>query len=208
MTIKLAKFLSYILHPVFMPLYLILIFKTFTPLPLFYSFFAVKSFIALLVIVFLYTTVFPIGLVLWLRKSKAVSDIEISNPSERPKVYLITSAFYIALGYFLYSKGGLLEPTSFLIIIMVINIIGLAIISLKEKISAHISALAGILGMCFAIYLKYAEQTLFIPILGIILILGLLSSARLILGAHNQRQVIGGLVWGSLTGFIGIIYLF
>lgn len=191
-----------------MPLYLILIFKTFTPLPLFYSFFTTKSFIALVAIVFLYTAIFPIGLVLWLRKSKAISDIEISNPSERPKVYIITSAFYIALGYFLYSKGGLLEPTSFLIIIMVVNILGLAIISLKEKISAHISAFAGILGMCFAVYLKYAEQTLFIPILGIILILGILASSRLLLGAHNQRQIIGGLVWGSVTGFIGVIYLF
>ena len=84
----------------------------------------------------------------------------------------------------------------------------LAGVSLKEKISAHISAFAGILGMCFAVYLKYAEQTLFIPILGIILVLGILASSRLLLGAHNQRQIIGGLVWGSVTGFIGVIYLF
>jgi hypothetical protein len=145
--------------------------------------------------------------VFWLNKTKSISDFEISRQNERPKVYLITSGFYISLAYFLYSKGGLLEPTAFLTVIMVINILGLAIFSFKEKISAHASALACILAVVIAVYIKYAEQTLYLPILGLILILGASSTARLTLGAHTIKQITLGIVWGLLTGFLGVVYL-
>jgi hypothetical protein len=190
-----------------MPVYLLLCFRVFAPLPLFYSFFSPKSFLALVVIMMLYTAVFPGILVFWMRRAKLVSNIEISNQVERPKVYLITSAFYISLGYFLYSKGGLLEPTSYLVFTMVINILGLGIISLKEKISAHVSAVAGILGMSIAIFIKFGEYSLFVPILFLIVLTGILASSRLILGAHNLKQIGFGFVWGFLTGFVGLYYM-
>lgn len=190
-----------------MPVYLLLCFRFFAPLPLFYSFFTPKSFIALVVIMFLYTAVFPGILVFWMQRAKVVSDIEITNQTERPKVYLITSAFYISLAYFLYSKGGLLEPTSFLVFTMIINILGLGLISLKEKISAHVSAIAGILGMAIAIFIKFGEYSLFKPILFLILLTGILASARMILGAHNLKQIALGFGWGLLTGFVGLYYM-
>ncbi len=207
MQFKVSKFLSYVLHPVFMPTYLVLILKTFAPLSLFYSFFTLKSFAVFISIIFLYTAVLPILLVFWLNKTKAVSDIEISKTKERPKVYLITSGFFISLAYFFYSKGGLLEPTSFLITIMVVNILGLSVFSIKEKISAHTSALACILGITFTVYIKFVEQNLYLPILGLILILGILSSSRLILGAHTLKQITFGILWGVFTGILGTIYL-
>ncbi|MBP6619632.1 MAG: hypothetical protein KA188_05225, partial [Leadbetterella sp.] len=77
----------------------------------------------------------------------------MSNTKERPKVYLITSGFFISLAYFFYSKGGLLEPTAFLIAIMVVNILGLALFSIKEKVSAHASALACILAVTITVYI-------------------------------------------------------
>jgi hypothetical protein len=111
------------------------------------------------------------------------------------------------LAYFFYSKGGLLEPTSFLITIMVVNILGLAVFSIKEKISAHTSALACILGITVTVYIKFVEQNLYLPILGLILILGILSSSRLILGAHTLKQITFGILWGVFTGILGTIYL-
>lgn len=207
MQLKVSKFLSYVLHPVFMPTYLVLILKVFAPLSLFYSFFTLKSFAVFISIIFLYTAVFPILLVFWLNKTKSVSDIEMSNTKERPKVYLITSGFFISLSYFFYSKGGLLEPTAFLIAIMVVNILGLALFSIKEKISAHASALACILAVNFTVYIKFVEQNLYLPILGLVLLLGILSSSRLILGAHTLKQIALGIVWGLFTGVLGTIYL-
>ncbi|HLO43118.1 MAG TPA: hypothetical protein VK175_02220 [Leadbetterella sp.] len=207
MQLKISKLLSYVLHPVFMPTYLILLLKLFAPLPLFYSFFSIKSFTVFIAIIFVYTAIFPILLVLWLNKTRSVSDIEISNTTERPKVYLITSGFFISLGYFFYSKGGLLEPTAFLVAIMVVNILGLAIFSLKEKVSAHASALACILAVVATVYIKFVEQNLYLPILGLILLLGLLASSRLVLGAHTLKQVALGVIWGVFTGTLGAVYL-
>ena len=207
MLIKTSKLLSYIFHPVFMPTLLILLLKVFAPLPLFYSFFTLKNFSILTAIIIVYTAVFPIILVIWLQRSKRVSDLEISDTQERPKVYLICSGFFLSLGYFLFSKGGLLEPTAFLIAIMVVNILGLALFSLKEKISAHTSAFSCMLAVVITVYIKFVEQGLYIPILILILVLGILASSRLILGSHTLRQVTFGFIWGSFTGVLGVVYL-
>lgn len=207
MLIKTSKFLAYLLHPVFIPTLLVLILKVFSPLPLFYSFFTFQNFSILTGIIFVYTAIFPIILVYWLQKSKRVSDLEITNTQERPKVYLISSGFFLSLGYFLFSKGGLLEPTAFLIAIMVVNILGLALFSLKEKISAHTSAFACMLAVIITIYIKFVEQGLYLPILILILLLGILASSRLILGAHTLKQVVFGIFWGAFTGVLGVVYL-
>jgi membrane-associated phospholipid phosphatase len=81
------------------------------------------------------------------------------------------------------------------------------LISVFWKISAHSVGISGIAGFLFGFYYKYADQQLFYPILAIILIAGLLMSARLALNAHNPMQIFVGALLGWSISF-GAIYVF
>lgn len=162
---------------------------------------------ALFGIILIYTAILPGLVTLWMKRTKFISDIEISIVAERPKVYLLISAFYSSLAYFLYSKGGVLAPTGIIILIITANIIGLAAISLFSKISSHVSALAAAVGIFSAIYLKYYEYSLFYVIIISLILTGWVASARMYLGSHTLSQIFFGFIWGIITGFGGT-YLF
>lgn len=203
---RIAKGISILLHPVFVPSYLIIALKLLAPLPLFYLFFGNKIFLALWVMVFVYTALIPFLLVYLLYRSKYVSDITLSVRKERPKVYLLVSGFYVALGYFLQSRGNVFLPTSVIIYTMAVNIIGLFLFSFFDKISAHLAGLGGAIGIFFGIFYRYGEKNLIPVLLILIVITAITASARLSLGAHNLRQVTLGSIWGAVVGFIGTYY--
>lgn len=207
MTQKIARLISYIFHPVFIPALLLLVIYGFAPTPFYFSLFSLKSFLALCGIVLLYTAIFPGAFIYWLFKRKVISDVELPEQTERPKVYLITSGFYIALTYFLYSKGGMLRPTSFLIGIMSVSIIGLGVFTLKEKISAHATAMGGFVGILLMVLLKYGEAHIEYPLFGVIIISGIVLSSRLALQVHSLKQVSLGFIWGMCVGLLGIFFL-
>lgn len=140
-------------------------------------------------------------------KRKAITNLELSLKSERPKIYFISSAFYLSLAYFLYTKGGLLMPTALILLCMSVNIIGLGLISYKIKISAHTSAIAGFIGISMVFYIKYYEQSLFIPILLLIILAGIIGTSRLVLKAHSLNEVILGYGWGFISSITLLNFL-
>jgi membrane-associated phospholipid phosphatase len=204
---SISKVTSYIFHPVFISFYIFLTLYYIAPLPVFYTFFTYKSTLALFGIILIYTAILPGLVTLWMKRTRFISDIEISIVAERPKVYLLISAFYGSLAYFLYSKGGVLAPTGTIIMIITTNIVGLAAISLFSKISSHVSALAAAVGIFSAIYLKYYEYSLFYVIIISLILTGWVGSARMYLGSHTLSQIIVGFIWGIITG-LGGTYLF
>jgi hypothetical protein len=205
---NIATKISYLLHPIFLPAYLIIALRVLAPTPFFYNSFTPKSFFAIWGIVFLYTALFPGIMVLWLSKKKIISNLEIENRKERPKIYWLTSGFFLALAYFLYSKGGILTPTAYLILIALINIIGLALISLWIKISAHVSGISSILGIFIALNPTYNDPKFLFTVIVLLILLGFVASARLKLGSHNILQVSTGFIWGFTSGLIGTLLLF
>ncbi len=97
-------------------------------------------------------------------------------------------------------------PTAVLFTAMGVNILGLFLFNFFDKISAHTSGLGGIVGIFFGIYYRYGDPNLIPVILSTLILVGLLGSARLYLGAHNRRQIFLGAIWGFVTGFIGTYY--
>lgn len=208
MSNKLAKIISYLFHPIFLPFCFLILLYCVSPSFLYLNAFNIGNFITLSLIVLTYTCIFPILLVYWLFKKKHISTLHIDQRSERPKVYFLIAGFYLALSYFLYAKGGILKPTSVLLLIMSTNILGLGLISFKTKISAHIGAISGILGICIILNIKFDEADLFKPIIFILILSGCIASSRLKLGAHTLNQILLGFCWGLLNSIIGIIFLF
>ena len=201
---KIASGISYILHPIFIPTYSIASLYFLAPLSLYYLFLGQKVFFSLLVLIFIYTALVPILFIFLLKKTNFISDITLTIRKERPKIYLLVSGFFVALAYFLYSRGNVFLPTAIIIFFMAINIWGLFLITFLDKISAHIAALAGVLGIYFGIFYLYQDRHMLWASLILIVIMGITASARLFLGAHNLRQVTLGGIWGFIVGFTGV----
>ena len=82
------------------------------------------------------------------------------------------------------------------------------IITLFYKISIHSLAMCGAIGILLPLN-KVAEQVdLLWPTVMVIVMAGVVMSARLLIGAHTPREVMYGSLVGFLIGFSGMILLF
>lgn len=203
---KLAKGISYLLHPVFIPTYLVLALKWIAPLPVFYVFMGPKLFLALFLLTVTYTAIIPLLFVYLQYRMNFIKDFTLNNRNERPRVYLFTSGFFLAVAYFLNAKGSVFMPTAVIFTSMAVNVIGLFILNFFDKVSAHVSGISGVLGVFVALFYRYGDARMVPAILTILLLVGIISTSRLFLGAHNLRQVVTGALWGFVTGFAGAYY--
>lgn len=203
---KLAKGISYLLHPVFIPTYLVLALKWIAPLPVFYIFMGPKLFLALFLLTVTYTAIIPLLFVYLQYRMNFIKDFTLNNRNERPRVYLFTSGFFLAVAYFLNAKGSVFMPTAVIFTSMAVNVIGLFILNFFDKVSAHVSGISGVLGVFVALFYRYGDARMVPAILTILLLVGIISTSRLFLGAHNLRQVVTGALWGFVTGFAGVYY--
>jgi membrane-associated phospholipid phosphatase len=80
--------------------------------------------------------------------------------------------------------------------------------TLFYKVSIHTLGVTGILGILLPLNKVAENNSLFIPTLVLIVIAGLVMSARLQLNSHTPREVLIGAVTGFAVGFFGMIILF
>lgn len=195
MKLKSASFwISAVFHPMLMATYGCLliffaiqntIFDYLTPL-------GVKWRITL--IVFLFSFVFPSLNIYILYKLKRIPSFTLSEQSERTFPYLMTAAFYFGLFYLLLDLN--IWPTVKLFVLGGgIAILLVALINLKYKISAHLTGIGGMLGALIALsYLLKFDMTLYYMI--VVVIAGMLASARLNLNEHRPSQLYTGFALG------------
>ncbi len=189
--------LSGLLHPLFMPTYGIVLFcMAFSrqiPLPAAY-------WLVSCIGTFFITALIPLSLMIFRRLRGEISDISISNASERTPIYVYTIICYAFWSYFLYK----VIHAPFVSLIGVGATIALAVvlfINTRWKISAHLTGLGGLLGGILAYVYNY---TMPLPIVTISIILGIalaLMFARLYLNAHTSLQVVTGFLLGIIMTF-------
>lgn len=189
--------LSGLLHPLFMPTYGIVLFcMAFSqqiPLPAVY-------WLVSCIGTFFMTALIPLSLMIFRRLRGEISDISISNASERTPIYVYTIICYAFWSYFLYKV--IHAPFVSLIGIGATIALGLVLlINTRWKISAHLTGLGGLLGGILAYVYNY---TLPLPMVTISIILGIalvLMFARLYLNAHTSLQVVTGFLLGIIMTF-------
>jgi hypothetical protein len=200
--IRIAKFLSYILHPLLMPTYgFALIFSThnyiatFTPLNL-------K--VIILVITFVFTFILPALNSFILLKMGKIRSLEMETPRERIIPYISTSFYFFAL-YYLFASAQF--PPVFVILILGagVSIVLTWLINFRWKISAHAVGVGGIIGATMGISLRLMIDLRLILII-IILVAGGLGFARLKLNAHSPAQVYTGFLLGIITELLLMIF--
>lgn len=200
----LAKIFSILFHPLLMTtLGLLIIFNSGTSLAVVQP--EVKR--ISLIVVFLFTCIFPLGMIIMLYLSKMIQDLELSANHERVlplslTIILLLFTFFVMRGIPQLGRGHtayLLSPAVSMFLILIVN--------RYMKPSVHMLGLGGVLGMMLIIMVFFGAQLQLLFVL-VILAAGLTGSARMILKLHTPREILVGFFTGFLcTAVIMIIFL-
>ncbi len=196
-----AKIISYIFHPLFIPSFIFFWLVMRFP----YAFAGITLFemFARKINVILFTAFFPAFSVFLLWRLRFIDNIFLRTQKERIAPYIITMFFYWWMWYLSRSSEFNNQPIVlkfFYFGIFLATIFGLTINNFM-KISMHAMGVGGalvfVLLTCF-----YYETYLGVDVAIVTLITGLVCTARLLLNDHSNKEIYGGLLVGFLCQLI------
>ncbi len=200
MTEKIAKILSVIFHPVLIPTlgFLLLLNSGF-----YFSMISweAKRFI-LLVLVFT-TGVLPL-LTVAIMALNPKFDLSMDNLRDRIVLFLFSSVYYY-LGYVIMNRIKAFPVFNIFMIASVIVIVILLLLSFKWKVSSHMAAVGAISGTLFALAFRSGINPIG-ALLAIIIVSGLVGTARMLLGKHSLWQVLAGYAVGFTALYLSIYF--
>lgn len=196
-----ARFISAIFHPLLIPtLGFLFLFNSgfyFSVLP-----WALKKYMLLVVFI---TTCFLPALSIFILSINSKFDITMEKNTDRT-LALIISAISYYIGYLFLKRLPSFPVYNILLIGSVLVHVILLPISMRWKISIHSAAIGGLIGGVLALALRLQENPV-ILLSSLILIAGLIGTARLILSKHTEAQIYSGLSIGFLTLFLIVIFV-
>ena len=195
-----AQILSYVFHPGIMPtlgLFLLLQGDTYLKYSIGTT---TKNFLYL--IIFLNTYLFPAIIVLIMRYRNTISSLDLSDRKERIIPLAIASFFYL-LTYLLIKKLTLPGVLADIFFGLALSVFVVFFITLKYKISAHMTGVGGLIGAFVGFEILFGAQ-LSPWVVFLVIIWGLIGSARLKLKAHSNGQIVAGSVLGFASIFLSI----
>lgn len=195
----LAQTLSILLYPLLIPTYGMAFFfiamRLHTP--------ALPATVAWLAVIgtFFLTCLIPVSLILFMWKRGQLSSLYIENPKQRTTPYIYSILCYAFWCYFVRATMHLPIMWLLLAIGATAALIAVAVINHWWKISAHLSAMGGLLGGVCS-YGLYSGSDITIAVIVVLCLSLLLMYARIYLKAHTPLQVVCGYLLGLLFTFI------
>lgn len=200
MSEKIAKIISIIFHPVLVPtLGIFLMLNS----GFYFSLLSWEAKRFILLVVLFSTGIMPMLTIAVLALNPKF-DINMPNSRDRIIPLLFSSVFYY-LGYILLDKMKAFPIFKVFMIASVLVITVLLLVSFMWKISSHMAALGAFAGTFFALSFRSGVNPVG-PIVLIVLVSGIVGSARLILHKHSLWQIAAGFLTGFLILYL-IIYL-
>ncbi len=200
MSEKVARVISIVFHPVLIPTlgFLLLLNSGF-----YFSLLTIEAKRFLLLVIFLSTCILPMLMVAMLALNPKF-DITMPGSKDRILPLLASAAFYY-LGFILLGKVKAVPEFKLFMIASVLVIVALLIISFKWKISNHMAAVGGLTGTMFALSFKGGLNPVYSVII-VVLLSGIVGTARLSLNKHNIWQVIAGYALGFVILYLVIFF--
>jgi hypothetical protein len=201
MATKLAKIISVIFHPVLIPtLGLFLLLNS----GFYFSILNWEAKRFVLLVVFFSTAILPMISVAILALNP---KFDLSMEKSRDRIIpLISASIFYYMGFVLLGKMQAFPIFKLFLVASVLVIIALLLISFKWKISNHMAAIGGITGTIFALSFRSGINPIW-PILVVVLISGVVGTARLILNKHNLNQIIAGYGLGFSILYLVIYFI-
>jgi hypothetical protein len=144
------------------------------------------------------TCILPLIFLSVLRHFKLVKDLHVEIREQRFIPYLFTALCYAVAAYYLYYCHSPQWFTMFMVG-SALTVLLMALINLKWKISAHMAGIGGVIALIYQIHVQgLSAFDLFWLLCFIIILAGLLGSARLVRKRHDMWQVLAGVIVGFL----------
>jgi hypothetical protein len=197
-----AKIISYIFHPVFLPLY-VAWFLVYVHPYLFAGFPDMLKFRTMMMAVISFTF-FPLVTVLLLKGLNFIDSIYLRTQKDRVIPFIACMIWYFWIAYVWYNfgktGGGIdmpLEAIQFAMGAFISTIIGL-MVNIRMKVSLH-GISAGII-LTFFLMMAFTQPLNFGVWLSVVfLVTGLVCTARFIVSDHSPEEVYGGIITGAVS---------
>ncbi len=198
----LARAISILFHPLIMPpLGVLLLLNSGIHL----GFLSYPQKKAIFLIMLTGTTLLPLSLIPLMMFQGSITSLKMENHRERFLPLLVTTLFYIFTGFIMFrlNAPGLVTIYT---ITAGLTVFLCSLITIKWKISLHLTALGALAGMLLAVAFRYDINLQFYLTI-VFLSGGLAGWARLRLKAHTPAQVYAGYAGGLALAFF-MIYTF
>lgn len=203
----LARFISWVFHPVFVPVY-VLWFLLYVH-PYMFAGFAAQHKIRIFLMGFISFTFFPLVTVLLLKALKFIETIYLRTQKDRviPFIACMTWYFWIAYVWYNFGKTGDAidmphEAIQFAMAAFISTVLGL-MVNIKMKVSLHAISMGIVLGF-FSVMALGQALNFGIYLTVVLFITGLVCTARFIVSDHTSAEVYMGLLTGVLSLLLAV----
>ena len=201
MSERIARIISVIFHPVLIPtigMFLLMNSGFYFDLLLWEA----KRFV--LLVVFFTTCILPMLSVAVLSLNPR---FDINMPGNRDRLIpLLSASVFYYLGFILLRKVQAVPEFKLFMLASVLVLVVLLVVSLKWKISNHMAAIGGLSGTLFALSFRNGVNPVY-SVLIVVLLSGLIGTARLILGKHDLKQLIAGYGLGFIVLYLVLYFV-
>ena len=199
-----AHLFSYLLHPVFVPLYVIFFLIYIHPFA--FVGFSPAEKIQTIFIVALNLVLFPLISVLLLKAVGFIDSIFLRTQKDRIIPYIASGIFFF-WAYTVFKEQHR-YPTILTIYVFGIFLASSAalITNIYLKVSMHAIGIAGWLGL-FLLMSYYDGMMMSWPLALVVLLTGIVCTARLLINAHQPKEIYSGLLIGLTMQFISAYIL-
>lgn len=166
----------------------------------------IKGRIFLLIV--LSTLAIPMVTIFGLRLSGTLKSIHMVEIKDRVIPFVVTTIYFLLTTYFLHDKTEL-DPILWQVLAVIsLAIVGLTFVTFFWKMSAHMTGMGGLIATVVVLNLHFVNFNALYPLLGAILLAGIVATCRLKLNAHKPSEIYVGLVYGFIICFVGFSMIY
>lgn len=160
-------------------------------------------------LIFCVTFILPVLNIGLFRLFGTVKSFSMPTRSERVFPFIFITILYCVITYLFYSRARMNLNDNMFRFLVIIDLLVLVatLVTFFYKISVHSLAMGGLTGIIFWLNQAVDTGVLFFPLLGIIVLTGVVMTARLKLDAHTLPQVLIGGVAGVAISFVSLNFL-
>ncbi len=200
-----AQIISILFHPLLLATFLVAIVGHYFPIMLEIS---PGNFKIILGFVFSFTFVLPVINLIMFRYFGTISSYTLNERTERLVPFVAIAIIYLVMIFLFYNKLPLSQNFNKLMTIVTALVVCSALITFFYKVSIHSLAAGGMIGILLPLNKAVENNALLWPTAVILVIAGLIMSARLYLNAHTFNEVFMGGLAGFLIGFFGMLIMY
>ncbi len=194
------KLISYIFHPLYIPIAGTLAYFLITPK---YSPLELQS--GTILPIFILTIIIPIISFLILRNIGIVNTMQLPTLQERKYPLYIHVALLIMIIYKVIPNNYIVELYYYFVGLLVATLAVLLLLFFKVKTSMHLMGMGSLLMFLINLSIHF-ETNITIALSIFILLLGLVTTARLYLNAHTKAEVFIGFCLGLTMQLLTVKY--